>query len=198
MGLIFLLNCYTFFAFLTWHFKNVKFWKSWKHILEQWSRWGNVTLMHMVQSWTDAESCWCWALQFILLRPQSRSRDTDTKVVRSECQGLRLGLEFLKKVLTTTLMCASELCAAEWWCVDAEFYNRVEEDISTGFGGLQGRGAKRQDAAIERELVLSLEEVFHSCTKKMKISRRVWFSHFTPVICNPQHRTGRIFTRAVA
>jgi len=45
--------------------------------------------------------------------------------------------------------------------------------MSSGFGGLHGRGAKKQDPAIERELVLSLEEVFHGCTKKMKISRRV-------------------------
>ena len=42
-----------------------------------------------------------------------------------------------------------------------------------GFGGLQGRGHKKQDSPIERELYLSLEEVFHGCTKKMKISRRV-------------------------
>jgi len=47
--------------------------------------------------------------------------------------------------------------------------------MSSGFGGLNGRGAKKQDPAIERELVLSLEEVFHGCTKKMKISRRVCF-----------------------
>ena len=37
-----------------------------------------------------------------------------------------------------------------------------------GFGGLHGRGAKKQDPAIERELQLSLEEVYHGCTKKMK------------------------------
>ena len=43
------------------------------------------------------------------------------------------------------------------------------------FGGLHGRGAKKQDPPIERELVLALEEVFHGCTKKMKISRRVAF-----------------------
>ena len=42
-----------------------------------------------------------------------------------------------------------------------------------GFGGLIGRGSKKQDQPIERELALSLEEVFHGCTKKMKISRRV-------------------------
>ncbi len=28
-----------------------------------------------------------------------------------------------------------------------------------GFGGLHGRGARKQDTAIERDLVLSLEEV---------------------------------------
>ncbi|XP_060065464.1 dnaJ homolog subfamily B member 13-like [Ylistrum balloti] len=54
-----------------------------------------------------------------------------------------------------------------------EFYDRVDGDLSMGFGGLQGRGRKKQDPPIERDLFLSLEEVFHGCTKKMKISRRV-------------------------
>jgi len=54
-----------------------------------------------------------------------------------------------------------------------EFYDRVDGDLSMGFGGLHGRGAKKQDPPIERDLFLSLEEVFHGCTKKMKISRRV-------------------------
>lgn len=54
-----------------------------------------------------------------------------------------------------------------------EFYDRVDGDMHMGFGGLHGRGAKKQEPPIERELALSLEEVFHGCTKKMKISRRV-------------------------
>jgi len=54
-----------------------------------------------------------------------------------------------------------------------EFYDRVDGDMHMGFGGLHGRGAKKQDPAIERELALSLQEVYHGCTKKMKISRRV-------------------------
>lgn len=45
--------------------------------------------------------------------------------------------------------------------------------MSMGFGGLKGRGAKIQDPPIERELLLGLDEIFHGCTKKMKISRRV-------------------------
>lgn len=51
--------------------------------------------------------------------------------------------------------------------------NDMDGDMHMGFGGLTGRGAKKQDPPIERELALSLEEVFHGCTKKMKISRRV-------------------------
>ena len=47
-------------------------------------------------------------------------------------------------------------------------YDRVDGDLSMGFGGLHGRGAKKQDPPIERDLFLSLEEVFHGCTKKMK------------------------------
>ncbi|ESO84820.1 hypothetical protein LOTGIDRAFT_221747 [Lottia gigantea] len=54
-----------------------------------------------------------------------------------------------------------------------EFYDRVDGDLSMGFGGLHGRGHKKQDPSIERDLYLGLEEVFHGCTKKMKISRRV-------------------------
>lgn len=54
-----------------------------------------------------------------------------------------------------------------------EFFDRVDGDMSMSYGGLHGRGSKKQDAPIERELALSLEEVFHGCTKKMKISRRV-------------------------
>ncbi|XP_033113332.1 dnaJ homolog subfamily B member 13-like [Anneissia japonica] len=54
-----------------------------------------------------------------------------------------------------------------------EFFDGVDGDLSMGFGGLLGRGNKKQDDSIERDLVLTLEEVFHGCTKKMKISRRV-------------------------
>jgi len=55
----------------------------------------------------------------------------------------------------------------------SEFYDRVDGDLSMSFGGLAGRGRMKQDPPIERDLYLSLEEVFHGCTKKMKISRRV-------------------------
>jgi len=48
-------------------------------------------------------------------------------------------------------------------------------DKSENFGGLAGKGRKKQDPPIERDLMLSLEEVFHGCIKKMKISRRVSF-----------------------
>lgn len=54
-----------------------------------------------------------------------------------------------------------------------EFFDRVDGDMSMSFGGLFGRGRKKQDKPIERDLALSLEEVYHGCIKKMKISRRV-------------------------
>lgn len=41
------------------------------------------------------------------------------------------------------------------------------------FGGLRGRGALKRDPPIVRDLHLSLEDLFHGCTKKIKISRRV-------------------------
>lgn len=54
-----------------------------------------------------------------------------------------------------------------------EFYDRVDGDMHMSFGGLLGRGQRKQDPPIERELFLTLEELYHGCVKKMKISRRV-------------------------
>ncbi|XP_072333241.1 dnaJ homolog subfamily B member 13 isoform X2 [Scyliorhinus torazame] len=53
----------------------------------------------------------------------------------------------------------------------ADFFD-VKGEISLGFGGPQGRGAKKQDPHIEKDLYLSLEDLFHGCLKKIKISRR--------------------------
>lgn len=55
----------------------------------------------------------------------------------------------------------------------ADFKHHAELDKTENFGGLAGRGRKKQDPPIERDLMLSLEEVYHGCVKKMKISRRV-------------------------
>ena len=41
------------------------------------------------------------------------------------------------------------------------------------FGGMFGRAKPKQDEAVEKELWLTLEEVYCGSTKKMKISRRV-------------------------
>ena len=54
-----------------------------------------------------------------------------------------------------------------------DFNVHAELDKTENFGGLAGRGRKKQDPPIERDLMLSLEEVYHGCIKKMKISRRV-------------------------
>ncbi|XP_053561065.1 dnaJ homolog subfamily B member 13 [Bombina bombina] len=55
----------------------------------------------------------------------------------------------------------------------ADFYTPEGGEINNGFGGLRGRGVKKQDPPIERDLYLSLEDLFFGCTKKIKISRRV-------------------------
>jgi DnaJ family protein B protein 13 len=41
------------------------------------------------------------------------------------------------------------------------------------FGGMFGRAKPKQDPTVEKELYLTLEEVYRGCLKKMKISRRV-------------------------
>lgn len=88
-----------------------------------------------------------------------------------------------------------------FFCLILEYYDRVDGDLSMSFGGLDGRGRKKQDPPIERDLYLSLEEVFHGCTKKMKISRRVSMGHIKssvvtlssiPVLFFPLHITYNI------
>ena len=50
-------------------------------------------------------------------------------------------------------------------------------DEATGtypkFGGLKGRSQPKQDPPVERDLMLTLEEVYNGCIKKMEISRKV-------------------------
>ncbi|XP_041865368.1 dnaJ homolog subfamily B member 13 [Melanotaenia boesemani] len=52
----------------------------------------------------------------------------------------------------------------------ADFYT---SDTPLQFGNLQPVVVKTQDSPIERDLHLSLDDLFHGCTKKIKISRRV-------------------------
>ncbi|XP_023557801.1 dnaJ homolog subfamily B member 13 isoform X3 [Octodon degus] len=54
-----------------------------------------------------------------------------------------------------------------------QFFDAGGSDVDLNFGGLRGRGVKKQDPPIERDLYLSLEDLFFGCTKKIKISRRV-------------------------
>lgn len=60
----------------------------------------------------------------------------------------------------------------------AEFFDTEGSEVDLNFGGLRGRGVRKQDPPIERDLYLSLEDLFFGCTKKIKISRRVstWFA----------------------
>ncbi|XP_066555452.1 dnaJ homolog subfamily B member 13 [Amia ocellicauda] len=55
----------------------------------------------------------------------------------------------------------------------SDFFPEGGEEAKAGFGGLRGQGVKKQDPPIERDLYLSLEDLFYGCTKKIKISRRV-------------------------
>ncbi|XP_054611110.1 dnaJ homolog subfamily B member 13 isoform X3 [Dunckerocampus dactyliophorus] len=51
----------------------------------------------------------------------------------------------------------------------ADFYTN---DVPLLLGGLLPEEVKTQDPPIERDLHLSLDDLFHGCTKKIKISRR--------------------------
>ena len=57
-----------------------------------------------------------------------------------------------------------------------ELFN-YEDTLEVGgypkFGGLKGRSQPKQDPAIEQDLMLTLEEVYNGCIKKMEISRKV-------------------------
>lgn len=54
-----------------------------------------------------------------------------------------------------------------------DFHTKEGDEANVAFGGLRGRGVKKQDPPIERDLHLALEDLFYGCTKKIKISRRV-------------------------
>ncbi|XP_040907778.1 dnaJ homolog subfamily B member 13 [Toxotes jaculatrix] len=56
---------------------------------------------------------------------------------------------------------------------DNPFADFFTNDIPLQFGGLQPGVVKTQDSPIERDLHLSLDDLFHGCTKKIKISRRI-------------------------
>lgn len=49
----------------------------------------------------------------------------------------------------------------------------IDSDGFTTFGGLKGRAQPKQDSPVERDLALTLEEIFNGAVKKMKISRKV-------------------------
>ncbi len=54
-----------------------------------------------------------------------------------------------------------------------EFYTNADQDRNVSFGGLDGRGRKKKDPPIVRDLLLSLDDCYHGAIKKIKISRRV-------------------------
>lgn len=75
-------------------------------------------------------------------------------------------------------LCLSDLCHWTSFLLPIvlsllEFFDAEGNDIDLNFGGLWGRGVQKQDPPIERDLYLSLEDLFFGCTKKIKISRRV-------------------------
>ncbi|XP_059207505.1 dnaJ homolog subfamily B member 13 [Centropristis striata] len=56
---------------------------------------------------------------------------------------------------------------------DNPFADFFANDAPLQFCGLQPGDVKTKDCHIERDLHLSLDDLFHGCTKKIKISRRV-------------------------
>ncbi|XP_054481305.1 dnaJ homolog subfamily B member 13 [Anoplopoma fimbria] len=61
----------------------------------------------------------------------------------------------------------------EFFGGDNPFADFFTNDTPLQFGGLQPGVVKTQDPQIERDIHLSLDDLFHGCTKKIKISRRV-------------------------
>lgn len=54
-----------------------------------------------------------------------------------------------------------------------EFFTNADRDLSLGFGGLDSKTRKRKDLPIERDLFVSLEEVYFGAIKKFSITKRV-------------------------
>ncbi|OAF70528.1 TPR repeat protein 26 [Intoshia linei] len=54
-----------------------------------------------------------------------------------------------------------------------EFYNVVDREKNFNFGNVKALKPKVQDSPVIRNIELTLEELYHGCLKKMKISRRV-------------------------
>ncbi|KAI3373115.1 hypothetical protein L3Q82_006445 [Scortum barcoo] len=69
--------------------------------------------------------------------------------------------------------CNPEKTFRQFFGGDNPFADFFTNDAPLQFGGLQPGVVKTQDSHIERELHLSLDDLFHGCTKKIKISRRV-------------------------
>ncbi|XP_074468250.1 dnaJ homolog subfamily B member 13 [Sebastes fasciatus] len=61
----------------------------------------------------------------------------------------------------------------EFFGGDNPFADFFTTDAPLQFGGLRLGAVKTQDPHIERDLHLSLDDLFYGCTKKIKISRRV-------------------------
>jgi hypothetical protein len=70
-----------------------------------------------------------------------------------------------------------ENCRLQTFELDLFDYDAdIGSDEFATFGGLKGRAQPKHDSPIERDLALSLEENFNGAIKKMKISRKVFFS----------------------
>ncbi|KAK1883138.1 DnaJ like subfamily B member 13 [Dissostichus eleginoides] len=61
----------------------------------------------------------------------------------------------------------------EFFGGDNPFADFFTNDEPLQFGGLRSVVVKTQDSHIERDMHLSLDDLYHGCTKKIKISRRV-------------------------
>ncbi|KAL6098962.1 dnajb13 [Pungitius sinensis] len=61
----------------------------------------------------------------------------------------------------------------EFFGGDNPFADFFTNDAPLQFGGLQPGVVKTQDPQMERDLHLTLDDLFNGCTKKVKISRRV-------------------------
>ena len=87
--------------------------------------------------------------------------------------GIIIYLVYTSSLSSNVVLATLLICLIDLFNYDAD----IDSDGFATFGGLKGRAQPKQDLPIERDLALTLEEIFNGAVKKMKISRKVWYCY---------------------